>query len=151
MAIKHIGLSALAFTFALAQAPVAVACHGVNKKDWVEHISHKLDLSTEQKVKVKLYTHKTKMELRLKHHDLKEIHKRINESFLNGDITEAKIDEFAGQEERVHGAIAKIRLHERYDVYSVLTEPQKAKMNKMIQDWEMKHHKDKKNKDKDKD
>lgn len=65
----------------------------------------------------------------------------MNEAFRSSSITEAKIDEFAGQEEKVMGAMAKTRLHERYEIYSVLDDKQKEKMNQMIKDWEDKHQK----------
>lgn len=141
MTFKIISLSALALTIAVAQTPMAVACPGKHKEDWILKVTEKLDLSTEQKVKIKSYAHKAKLELESKHHELKEIHNHVNEAFHSGNINEAKVDEFANQEEKVMGSIAKIRLHERFEIYNTLNEKQKEKMGKMIQDWEEKHHK----------
>lgn len=143
MSVKLFSLSALVLAFAVAHAPAAVACscHKMDKKDWVLKVTEKLDLTTEQKVKIKIYAQKAKMELMIKRHEWRNIHKQVNEAFRSTSINEAKIDEFAHQEEKVMGSMAKIRLHERYDIYSTLDDKQKEKMNQIIKDWEEKHRK----------
>ncbi len=139
MSVKLFSLSALALAFAVAHVPAAVACPKIDKEDWVLNVAEKLDLTTEQKVKIKIYAQKAKIELTVKRHEWRNIHKQVNEAFRSTSINEAKIDEFAHQEEKVMGSMAKIRLHERYDIFSTLDDKQKEKMNQIIKDWEEKH------------
>ncbi|PJD93556.1 MAG: hypothetical protein CK424_01785 [Legionella sp.] len=141
MSVKFFSLSALALAFAVAHAPAAVACPKMDKEDWMVKVTEKLDLTTAQKAKIKIYAEKAKMELTVKHHEWREIHNQVNEAFRSSSINEAKVDEFANQEEKVIGSMAKIRLHERYDIYSTLDDKQKEKMNQIIKDWKEKHHK----------
>jgi Spy/CpxP family protein refolding chaperone len=141
MAIKFTSLSALALALVVGQAPTAFADHheGMKKGDWVLHVAEKLDLTTEQKVKVKMYADKAKMEVNMKQHDMSNLRVTVNEAFKSGAMTDAKVDEFAGQEQQLIGAVIKARLQERFNVYSILTDKQKEKMNEMTAKWAKKH------------
>ncbi len=140
MAVKFLGLSALALTLALTQAPAALACHAMHNGDWVVKVADKLHLDAAQKVKVKAYAHKAKMEIAVKHRELDVICKQINEAFHSGTMNESKLDAFADKITHEDGAIVRIKLQERHDIYQTLSAKQKEKMDSMVHKWEEKHH-----------
>lgn len=140
MNIKTFSLSAMVLSLALCQAPAVFAHDSCeHKHDWILKISEKLNLSSEQKSKIHAIIEKEHGNIEAKHHEMLMIRQNINQSYDNKDITRMKVDEYARQEEQVVGAIIKIRMQERYDVYEVLDDKQKAKMNKMIMDRSQKH------------
>lgn len=141
MKMKYFGLSALVLSMALSHVPAAFAHQDVceHKHDWVMKVSEKLSLTAEQKDKIKTLSDKTKADVKSKHQELKDIRMKINEAFRNNEMSDAKVDSFATQEQQVMGAILKTRLQERFDAYNVLDDKQKEKMNGMVKNWEEKH------------
>ncbi len=134
MNVKLLALSALAFTITLVQAPIVVAQSAIQREDCVLNAVEKLDLNAEQKLKIKLFAHKAKIDITLKRHELHTIRKHIHETFHSGNMNIVKIDEFAKQEGRVFGSIVKIRLHERYKIYQTLTAKQRQKMDPIVEE-----------------
>ena len=134
MTIKLAVISALIFTVTLVKAPLVIAHTSTHHEDCVLNAVEKLDLHPEQKIKIKLFAHKAKMQITLKRHELHTIGLHIQETFHSGDMNIAKIDTFAKQNERVMGSIAKIRLLERYKIYQTLTVQQREKMDRGVEE-----------------
>lgn len=139
---KLMSLSALALSLSLAQAPLAFADHGKGRFGGGQKMSQvvsQLDLSADQKVKIKAICDKAKSERKAKHQELRAVRMQINQAFGSNSVTESKIDEFATQEQQIMGEIVKIRLTERLEVSKVLTDEQKAKMADMLAKWKDSH------------
>jgi Spy/CpxP family protein refolding chaperone len=138
MTIKILSLSALALSIALSQSAFASdMCK--SKYDWIVKTSEKLDLNAEQKTKIRALAAEAKMAAMAKHEEMRMIHKHINEAYTNNTIDPSKLDEFINQEQMAMGDILKVRSKERYDAYMVLTDSQKQKMNKMVNEWLKSH------------
>lgn len=143
MKCSSLRFSVLALSLAFMHSPVALAnhehCHA--KSDWVLKVSEKLDLTSEQKAKVKVIGDNAKTQATAKHTELHAIHRQMNEAYRTNTISLDKVDEFADREGHLLMDMVKIRQHERFDVYNLLDAKQKEKMNMTISNWEMKHEK----------
>ena len=129
MAVKLLALSALTFTLTLMHTPDVLAHGAMQQEDCVLNAIENLDLNAEQKLKMRLFAHKAKIDITLKQHELHTIQKHIYETFHSGNMNIVKIDEFAKQQERVYGSIVKLRLHERYKINQTLNAKQREKMD----------------------
>ena len=134
MAVKLLALSALTFTLTLMQTPGVLAHGAMQQEDCVLNAVENLDLNAEQKLKIRLFAHKAKIDITLKQHELHTIQKHIYETFHSGNMNIVKIDEFAKHEGRVFGSIVKIRLHERYKIYQTLTAKQRQNMDPIVEE-----------------
>jgi Spy/CpxP family protein refolding chaperone len=140
---KFLYLSALALSFVLFQSPAALASHEPCGCAAATHKVHEvikdLDLTKDQKDKIKKIMDQARDGLKAKHHESHDVRMLINSSFKNDTITEPKIDEFVNKEQQIIGAMLKIRMMERYELAKVLTTEQKAKLNLLFDKW-MKAH-----------
>lgn len=137
---KIIGLSAIALSMSLAQAPLAYASHdkcfgGAS----MEKMSEKLDLTADQKTKIEAIRMQVMPQIKAKQDEMRATHMEINELFKASTLDESKLDSLITKQQDVFGAILKIRLMERRDIAAVLTDAQKAKLAEMIQKHENKH------------
>jgi Spy/CpxP family protein refolding chaperone len=135
---KFIKICALAASFLVFVAPTAQADHhcGCGK---IAHKMHeaieKLNLTTEQKDKIKAIHAKSHESIQAKRHEMKNLEMMVNASFQDGSMTEAKIDEFVNKKMHIVGAVMKVRMMERFEISKILTAEQKQKLNDML------HHK----------
>lgn len=150
MNMKFMSLSALALSLSLCQASSAFAHDSEHMNcfagsgEKMHKMVDKLDLTADQKTKIKDIAEKAKAVEVAKRDELKTIHMQVNDTFHANGMTETKIDGFVNQEQQIIGAMIKVRMMERLDISNVLTEAQKTKMSDMMKKWEEKHkeHKD---------
>lgn len=92
----------------------------------------KLDLTQEQKDKIKEVVSRTRDANNAKRDEMRDLRMLINSSFKDNTMTESKIDEFANKQMHVMGDIIKMRMMERFDISKTLTPEQKEKLNEMM-------------------
>ncbi len=134
-------LSALLLSTVLAHAPVAMAA----ESNWghtcpLEKITHKLNLSAEQKVKVKAIMMESRKKMIPIHQQMKALNKKMKQAFVAGDKTKQRA--LAEEKKDLVDSAMEIREEEREQISNVLTESQRAKMVKMVEEWKMKHQMD---------
>ena len=145
MNIKCMSLSALALSLSLCQTSAAFASDhdrmkcldGGGKK--IHKLIDKLDLTSDQKAKIKDIAEKAKTVEMSKQDELRAIHMQVNDAFQSNSVNETKIDGFVSQEQQVIGAMIKVRMMERLDISNVLTDEQKTKLSDMMKKWKEKH------------
>ena len=133
MPIKLTVLSTFLFAVGSIHTPAVLAYSATQEEDCILNAVEKVDMPSEQKIKIKLFVHKAKMQITLKRHELHTINLHTYEAFHSGDMNIAKINTFAKQEERVMGAIARIRLFERYKIFQILTAEQRETINTSVE------------------
>ncbi len=130
---KILSLSVLALSFNLAQSTEAFAHKGhCYDKHGYRHQIEKLDLTNDQKVKIKEIIIKTDEVIMRDHAELKALHKETNEEFIANTMTDAKIDQIVDKKLPIIGDMMKARLKERLAISQVLTDAQKEKIAQMI-------------------
>lgn len=125
-------MSSITLVYILFHSPFSFACDHMKAEDCLHKSLEKMNVTKDQKVKLKLLTHKAKMEIIVRHHELHTIRTHIDEAFTSGNINEGKIDKFANQKARVMRSIARTRLYERYKIYRILNAHQKEEMNTLM-------------------
>jgi len=141
MNTKLLSFSALALSLSLSQTSVAFAEHTVKCFDGqrLEKAIKKLDLSADQKTKIEAICEKAKADIIAQRETFRAAHMEVNEAFKSNSMTEDKMDSFVSKEEKIVGAMIKIRMMERLDINNVLTDDQKAKVADMMIKWENDH------------
>ena len=141
---KIIWLSALALSMSLSQATFACDCEMPSSpKDRLERMTHKLDLTADQKMKIKAIGDKAREEMKPKYDEMRSNRMQLNELAAAKEIDQAKVDKLIDQNKEIFGTIMKMRVIVRHDVDMLLTDKQKEKLDKMVADWKEKHmHKD---------
>jgi Spy/CpxP family protein refolding chaperone len=137
---KILTISALMLSLVFVQAPAAIA----GEAHWgrgcpVEKITHKLNLNTEQKVKVKAILAETRKKIKPIHEKIKALRPQTQKAFIAGD--KAKQSELANDKKELVDSIMDIREEEQEDISAVLTEAQRAKFVKLMNEWKAKHNK----------
>ena len=137
---KIILLLALAMTLCVGPISVVYADHG--KCFMGTHVAKaisKLDLTADQKTKIKAIRDKAKQDLAPLHKQMMVTHQQIEELFKAAKIDDSKFDSLINDKKELIGSIIKIRMNERRDISNVLTEQQKQKLATMMQQWKTKH------------
>ena len=139
---KMIWLSAFALSMCVSQ--VVLACP--NQHAWMsgnrfEKITDKLDLTSDQKAKIKTIKMQTKEKLKPKFTEMHANRIQLNE-LANADVLdESKIDSVINQQKDLLGSVIKMRVMTRNEISKVLTAEQKSKLHGMIAKWDEKHQK----------
>ncbi|MDP3706431.1 MAG: Spy/CpxP family protein refolding chaperone [Legionellaceae bacterium] len=145
MNMKFMSLSALALSLSLCQSSVAFAHHEDHERCFdaggmkMHKMIENLDLTAEQKDKIKSISDKAHEVGKAKRDELHAIHMQVNDVFDSHSMNETKIDGFVSQEQQIIGAMIKLKMMERLDICNVLTDEQRAKMADMMKKWEEKH------------
>lgn len=136
---KIVTLSALALSLSMGGASLAYADHQCYSGKRMEKLVDSLDLTADQKAKIKTIRDQAMTAIKPKMDEMHAIHVKINESFKAGTLDDSTLDSLVSQKKEALGEIMKIRLTERRDISNVLTAPQKTKLADMLQQWEAKH------------
>ncbi len=139
---KVIWLSAIALSMSVSQA--TLACHGTHKSmagGHFEKMSSKLDLTADQKAKIKTISDQAMETLKPKLQEMRNIHNQLNDLVNAKDIDESKVDDLIKQKTELSASIMKTRLMTRHEINMVLTDAQRAKMADMVAKWKAKHMK----------
>lgn len=131
---------AAAFIFASGQAAQAGHCSCDKIAHKMHKIIDKLNLTSEQKEKIKSIRDKAHTVIKGKHDEMKSIEIMVNAAYKDGSMTEAKIDEYTNKKVQVIGAVIKTRMMERLEISNILTTEQKQEIDKIANNWLKKHH-----------
>lgn len=138
---KFISICALAVSFMAFVAPQVQAsdcgCHKIAHK--MHEAMEKLNLTAEQKDKIKVINEKAHATIQAKRDEMRNLEMMINAAYKDGSINEAKIDEFANKKMQIVGAVMKTKMMERFEISKILTAEQKEKLNQMVHNWMEKH------------
>jgi len=133
---KIMWLSAIALSISVSQATLACNCNvSAVSVDRFEQMTENLDLTDDQKIKVKAIGEKAREDMSPKFVELRKIRMHLNELASAKELEQSKIDPLIEQNKEVLGAIMKMRVTVRHDVDMILTEKQKAKLDDMVSDW----------------
>lgn len=141
---KTIWLSALAFSVLIGQN--AIACdsgcsgstehklHAWHMDKHFEKMVGKLDLTADQKNKIKAITDQAKTSMKPKFIEMRTISMQLNDLAKESVLNEGKMQDLITQKEKLVGEITKMRVMTRYQINQVLDAKQKVKMDKMTQE-----------------
>lgn len=129
---KILSLSVLALSFNLAHSTIAFAHKGHCDAHAYRQQIEKLDLTNDQKTKIKDIVVKTDEALMRDRAELKTLHKEANEEFVANTMDDSKIDKIVDKKLPIIGDMMKLRMKERLAISQVLTDAQKAKIAQMI-------------------
>ena len=132
-----LSLSLVVFAF----SPAIYANNMEEVKDKVHKISHKLDLTTEQKAQIKVINHEAIVKIKPLRQDMHEENLKMRDLIAEGKANDLDVDRYVHHEKELFGEILKIRTHERIDISKLLSPEQKTKWQKMIEKWKMQHKK----------
>lgn len=137
---KIILLFALALS--LCVGPMTVVCADHAKCFMGAHFAKavsKLDLTADQKTKIKAIHDKAKEDLAPLHKQMMVTHQQVEELFKSSKMDDSKFDSLINDKKEIIGSIIKIKMNERRDISNVLTEQQKQKLATTLQQREAKH------------
>ena len=137
---KPAALAAFALILSLssfAQAGKKEMPHGCNEKEKqfygsLKKIKEKLDLTEEQKNKLKdMQATYGKEAMKKKHHEMEQVQKEL-EDLLKSDASDEKAREKFAALQKIQEDFAKTRFERILHIRSILTPEQRAKFNNMI-------------------
>ena len=139
---KIVAISALVLSFSFSQVPLAYAdgmCweHGSR----IEKLADKLDLSADQRMKIKAIRADAKQKMVPIHQEMRAVREKVNEAFQTNSLNMMKQHSLLSEEKDVIGSALKLRMHERAEIAKVLTEAQRVKLISMVKAWKEKHEK----------
>ena len=140
---KFIWLVTIAFALILGQPSFASSDN--DEKDYRGHhrfdkLASKLELTPEQKAKIKAYKVKTRASMKENYTQLKALRSQINDLVKSDKIDETKLDNLIAQVNKIRGSMLKNRIMMQHKLYSLLTDKQKAKYQELKKKWEQRHH-----------
>jgi len=139
---KIVWLSALTLAMSVSQASLACDCKVSSLAgDHFEQMTGKLDLTADQKAKIKVIGAKAREDMKPKFMAMREIRMQLNALASSKELDQDKIDKLIDQNKEILGSLMKMRVMVRHDVDMVLTDKQRAKMDGMISDWKEKQMK----------
>lgn len=134
--MKKYVLLVLALAFSITQA---FAC--MDAPDRFEKIAKELNLSQEQRTKMKNIHEDTKHKLMPLREQLREIRHRINEAFKTNSMNHHKENMFVHEQKETIGEMLKIKMHERVEINQMLNEKQRHQLDEMMMQHKMKKDK----------
>ena len=140
---RFIRTAAVVLSTLLFQSSVALAytcAHEDHHTPGVHEIMHHLDLTKEQQEKVKVICDKAHHAIEAKDKELKDVRTLAIAAYKDGSMDEAKIEEFVKKKEHILGDMVRIKMMQRYEVGKLLTQEQKDKAAKIMEE-KFKHHK----------
>lgn len=139
ISICALALSVFVFISPVAQAGDHCGCMSMNLGHKMHEAMEKLNLTAEQKDKIKAIKEKAHEAMKSKHEEMHNLMMMINASYKDGSMNEAKVDEYANKKMHIIGAVIKTRMMERLEISKILTPEQKEKLSQMIHEA-LEHH-----------
>lgn len=140
---KFIWLATFAFALILGQQSFA-SCDKDPKHCRAHHrfdkLATKLELTPEQKAKIKAYKAQSHNSMKANYKQLKALRSQINALVKADKIDEKKLDSLVEHANKIRGAMLKNRIIMQHQMYSLLNEKQKAKFHELKKKWEEKHN-----------
>lgn len=139
---KLIWLATFTLAFILGQ-PSFASCDKDQKHcsahQRFDKLATALELTPEQKEKIKTYKEQARASMKENHTQLKALRSQITVLVKSDKIDEAKLDDLVAQVNKIKGAMLKSRIMMQHELYTLLTDKQKAKYQELKQQWEDKH------------
>lgn len=135
MSKKSIWLAVFALIFTLGQ-PVFANISGNNQSKPCHCHDHQkafkqLNLTEEQKVKIKAIKTQARNTMKTNYNQLKAIKQQINALVANEKLDEVKLDNLISQRNKITGTMLKNRIMMKNQIYNLLTNEQKSQYKNM--------------------
>ena len=135
---KFIWLSA--FVLALTFGQASIACGGNSKHCSAHHrfdkLASELELTPEQKEKINTYKEQARSSMKANYAQLKSLRGEISKLVQADKIDEAKLDSLVEQVNKIKGSMLKNRIMVQHEMYTLLTDKQKAKFQELKAKWQ---------------
>ena len=142
MSKKFIWLSAITLILSLVQP--SFACTGNDKHCNTHHrfdkLAKELNLTTDQKAKIKAYREQVRAHLKSNYAQLRSLREQINNLVKADTIDEAKLDSLIEQVNKIRGSMLKRKVMMQHEMYTLLNEKQKAKFLELKKKWLSDHN-----------
>lgn len=138
---KLIWLATFTLAFILGQ-PSFASCDKDQKHcahQRLDKLAAELELTPEQKEKIKTYKEQARASMKENYTQLKALRSQIAILVKSDKMDEAKLDDLVTQVNKIKGAMLKSRIMMQHELYTLLTDKQKAKYQQLKQQWEDKH------------
>ncbi|HAT2138058.1 TPA: Spy/CpxP family protein refolding chaperone [Legionella pneumophila] len=134
MSKKSICLATLALIFTFGQPVFANSSEATQTKPCHCHdhkkILSQLNLTQEQKTKIKTIKIQAQKSIKENYRQLKAIKEQINSLIANEKLDEAKLDSLINQRNKITGTMLKNRVMMKNQIYNQLTNEQKSQYKK---------------------
>ena len=134
MSKKLIWISAFTLALFLGQPSFAQEKH-----QQLDKLAAELNLTSEQQAKVKALKEQGYADMKANLTQLKALRGQIGDLVKADKIDEAKLDSLVEQINKIRGSMLKSRILMQHQMYSLLTEQQKAKFLELKKKWDEKH------------
>lgn len=135
----------LACALALMIGQTSYACPAENNPakhchcNEIKSSMNQLNLTSEQKVKIKAIKAQTRASSKVNREQLKNLRQQINILAKAEKIDEAKLDNLINQRSKIKSAQLKNHILMRHQIYTLLTDKQKQQYQEMMKQREQKH------------
>ena len=139
---KLIWLATFTLAFILGQ-PSFASCDKDQKHcrahQRLDKLAAELELTPEQKEKIKTYKEQARASMKENYTQLKALRSQITVLVKSDKMDEAKLYDLVAQVNKIKGARLKSRIMMQHELYTLLTDKQKAKYQQLKQQWDDKH------------
>ncbi|MCW8443694.1 Spy/CpxP family protein refolding chaperone [Fluoribacter gormanii] len=139
---KLIWLATLALVLSLGQP--SFACIGdlkhCNSHHQFDKLAQELNLSADQKAKLKAYKEKAKVDFKENYAQLRLLRSQINSLVKTDKIDEAKLDALIEKVNKIRASMLKSKIMTQHQMFALLNDNQKAKFLELKKKWFMKHN-----------
>ncbi|MBA4696169.1 MAG: Spy/CpxP family protein refolding chaperone [Legionella sp.] len=161
--MKKLSLAVLALSFVMGQAafatseaahktmsPTAVTATPANDMMHDHHqmhhclfhmkkMMHELNLDKAQQDKIKSIKDELKVSQKSNWDQMRGLHKQVHEIIQSNTLDNAKLDQVVDQKKELLGRMMKAHITAKQQMYNVLNDKQKAKLNQMMQQCDAKN------------
>jgi len=138
--ILAIGVLVVGAAFVVAQKVVhrGFGGHGFGGRPGMEMALRGLNLTDDQKAKVKEITEANKANFQPVMQSLKENHKKMEDLTANGAFDEAQVQALAAEQGNLMAKMIVEKERVKSQIFAILTDEQKAKAGQMREEWKQK-------------
>lgn len=104
----------------------------------MEKFSRSLNLTNEQKSKIKTIKEQARRELRANREKMQAVKHQIKDLIKSKPLNEAKLDKLLSEKSAIITATMKTKVMMKHQIYNVLNSEQKAKYSEMLEQWDKK-------------
>lgn len=142
MSKKLLWLSTIVFVLTVGQP--SFACLGdskyCNSHHRFDNLAQELNLTADQKAKIKAYKEKARSTLKENYVQLRLLRGQISAMIQADKIDEAKLDALVDKVSKIRGSMLKNRIMMQHQMYSLLNEKQKAEFLELKKKWYLKRN-----------
>ncbi len=142
MSKKFIWLSVIALVLTLGQP--SFACSGDSKHcdahQKFDKLAQDLNLTADQKAKISAFKEKARASFKANYAQLRALRSQVNTLVKADKIDEAKLDSLVEQINKIRGSMLKNRIMMQHEMYSLLSDKQKAKFLELKKKWLENHN-----------